>query len=97
MARSALLSAALLFGAGARAAYSEFFFATEESNWKCPDMVIARCVAPQACAYDNDLKKHVCCDSGSEKAVCWGDWSECNERTINCGNEENRYCCLANK
>jgi hypothetical protein len=99
MARTMFLSAALLFGAGVHAAYNPYFFATEASNWQCSDMNF-KCVPPQVCAFDNVLNKYICCDSAKNAdvgAVCWGQASNCNANTINCGDDANRFCCIAEK
>lgn len=96
MAKTVLFSTALLFTAGVNAAYSEYFFTSEASEWQCPDMGFG-CIPPQVCAFDNVLNKHVCCDSGDKGAVCWNGASNCDANTVNCGDDGNRFCCLANK
>jgi len=97
MTRSIVLRAALLFGAGARAAYSEYFFTSEASSWMCDDETPFGCKPPQVCAFDNVLNKHVCCDPGKPDAVCWSYSTACSSNTINCSEGNNRFCCLADK
>ena len=90
--RTAFLPLALSLAHAAHAAYTEFFFATEESDWKCPNGVFD-CPPPQICAHDSLVDKYYCCGPGGD-AVCWTNSMDCNPNALECGEGEYAYCCL---
>ncbi|PSN59091.1 hypothetical protein BS50DRAFT_594786 [Corynespora cassiicola Philippines] len=104
MTRSLALAASVLFfSRGIQAAYDEFFFASEASDWKCPTMGFD-CVAPQVCAHESLLDKYYCCGTGSSNAVCWSGSSECGGSNdspatgrIGCSEGDNAFCCLSER
>ncbi|KAF2019790.1 hypothetical protein BU24DRAFT_489676 [Aaosphaeria arxii CBS 175.79] len=92
---------ALLFAGNAFAAYSELFFATEESDWKCPRLSF-KCIAPSICAHEGLLDKYYCC-APEDDAVCWTGSESCkgsdggpSSTQLGCGSD-NGYCCLSGR
>lgn len=95
MTPAALSLAALSLIHAAHAAYTEFFFTTEESEWKCPGAFFD-CPPPQICAHDSLVDKYYCCGPGDD-AVCWTNSIQCDGNTVGCGEDEEGaplYCCL---
>ncbi|KAF2265341.1 hypothetical protein CC78DRAFT_579491 [Lojkania enalia] len=88
-----------IFALRAFAAYDRFFFASEESNWRCPGLGFA-CVPPQACVHEGLINKHYCCGAASVDAVCWSGSSDCGANNeplsnqIGCDSGQNAFCCL---
>ena len=82
--------AALSLAHAVSAAYTEFFFATEESEWKCPGLGYG-CQPPGVCAHDSLTDKYYCCGAGGD-AVCWTGSEECKGNALECGGGD--FCCL---
>ncbi|KAF2114025.1 hypothetical protein BDV96DRAFT_107262 [Lophiotrema nucula] len=84
------------------AAYSDFYFASQASKWKCNALTFD-CIPPQACVRDGVLNKTYCCGSDSQDAVCSGFSTDCGSNNqpltgqIGCDTGEDAFCCLDGK